>query len=128
MTFPDEKMIEAAFQTVPGMLVLCLADVEDIFATGLDDYRTRTGIDVADVVAKLSAKTHVVVPIDPTEGMIWACQAAMKNQVRSMSAAEKAAKWGRQDLKRKDGFRFSAVDKAKMRYRAMIRAAQEKVE
>ncbi len=43
-TFPDEKMIEAAFQTVPATLGLCLADVEDTFVTGLDDYRTRTGI------------------------------------------------------------------------------------
>ena len=34
-------------------------------AAALTDYRTRTGIDVGDVVAKLSAGTHVLTKAEP---------------------------------------------------------------
>ena len=56
MTFPDEKMIEAFRANVSPRTDA--GDVEQALNAALTDYRTRTGIDVADVVAKLSAGTH----------------------------------------------------------------------
>jgi len=74
MTSPDENMIEAAIDarrkaTEEADEAEMNIDPQTLEAIGFDamltDYRTRTGIDVADVVAKLSAGTHVVVPVEP---------------------------------------------------------------
>jgi len=53
-SFPDEKMIEAGWIDKEDV------DPGEIFVAMLTDYRTRTGIDVADVISKLSAGTHVL--------------------------------------------------------------------
>ena len=57
MTFPDEKFTEVLFHTSDAY------GTTDGIHAALTDYRTRTGIDVADVIAKLSAGTHTLEPV-----------------------------------------------------------------
>ena len=120
MTFPDEKMIEKAASEIAENLNETLQNGAIIaraaFRIGFTDYRTRTGIDVADVIAKLSAGTHVVVPVEPSEAMCVASALALDKEKQRLGL----------NVQNPKAFKPNA--KHAIRYAAMIHAAQEKVE
>lgn len=110
MTFPDEKMLAILLHTSDAY------GTTDGIQVALTDYRTRTGIDVGDVVAKLSFGTHVIVPVEPTEAMCTASALALDKEKQRLGLNVQNPK------------AFKPHAKHAIRYRAMIRAAQEKVE
>jgi hypothetical protein len=113
MTFPDEKMIEAFRANVSPRTDA--GDVEQALTAALTDYRTRTGIDVGDVIAKLSAGTHTLAPIEPDAAMLQTADDVLK------------AIYSDDHVRSEMSFMWMKVHRAVARAN-LIHAAQEKAE
>lgn len=88
MTFPDEQFLalfDAAFYGAEN------AGTISSFHLALADYKQRTGIDVADVVAKIAAGTHVVVKSLTPPGEIVRRHADWTDEGMKLPQAEKEA-------------------------------------
>ena len=109
MTFPDEKFTEVLFHTSDAY------GTTDGIHAALTDYRTRTGIDVADVIAKLSDGTHTLAPIEPDAAMLQTADDVLK------------AIYSDDHVRSEISFMWMKVHRAVARAN-LIRAAQEKVE
>lgn len=114
--------IEALVKLLPDLEV-SLKILENGYNTNTFEKKSIRIIIAA--VKELAARdeTHVWVPKEPTMEMLHACQAAMKNYIRSLSPEDrKALGWKGGDTS-KYGYRIKPYEKAKLRYKAMIGAA-----
>lgn len=59
----------------------------------------------------IDGQTFVLVPAEPTQAMLHACQAAMKNFIRSLTPEERKARGWKAEMRPKDGYRIQPYEK-----------------